>query len=286
MEKRKILIQLDSDPHASVFDRVVAVDAGVDELFSYSNVQPDQVRDLVYGAIFTRGGPDLARTAVFVGGRDVALGERLMDEARKAFFGPLRVSLMLDANGANTTAAAAVLAATREMNLKGAVVLVTAGTGPVGQRVARLLVRRGAKVRVASRQVEKASNVCVRIGALTGTVPDAVGIANADELAGALEGADAVFSAGAAGVVTVPKAARAAAQSLKLAIDLNAVPPLGIEGVDSSDKGVLRDGVKCWGAIGVGGLKMKIHRAAVSRLFERNDQVFDAEQIYEIGAAL
>src|SRR6185503_4271359 len=98
MDKRKILIQLDSDPQPSVFDRVVAVDAGADEVFSYGGVRPETVRDLVHGAIFTRGPKDLKRTAIFVGGSDVAAGERLLEEVLKHMvpqFG-LRVSVMLD----------------------------------------------------------------------------------------------------------------------------------------------------------------------------------------------
>src|SRR3954466_15173598 len=83
MDKRKILIQLDSDPQPSVFDRVVAIDAGADEVFSYGGVKPEQVRDLVHGAIFTRSPKDLKRTAVFIGGSDVAAGEKLLAEARK-----------------------------------------------------------------------------------------------------------------------------------------------------------------------------------------------------------
>src|SRR5207249_6655224 len=139
-EKRKILIQLDSDPHPSVFDRVVAIDAGADEVFSYGGVKPEHVRDLVHGAIFTRGPKDLARTALFIGGSDVAAGEKLLAEALKHMlpqFG-LRVSVLLDANGANTTAAAAVRAAARHLDLKEARALVLGGTGPGGQRVARL----------------------------------------------------------------------------------------------------------------------------------------------------
>ena len=84
MDKRKILIQLDSDRLPSVFDRVVAVDAGVDELFSYGGVKPEQVRDLVHGAIFTRGPKDLKNTALFIGGSDVTAGERLLAEAVNA----------------------------------------------------------------------------------------------------------------------------------------------------------------------------------------------------------
>ena len=73
-EKRKILIQLDADQHPSAFDRVVAIDAGVDELFSYGGVKPEQVAGLVHGAIFTRGPKDLKRTALFVGGSNVVGG--------------------------------------------------------------------------------------------------------------------------------------------------------------------------------------------------------------------
>ena len=94
-----------------------------------------------------------------------------------------------------------------------------------------------------------------------------------------------VFAAGAAGVVLLPKSARLACKTLRVAVDLNAVPPLGIEGVDVTDKGVDRDGVLGYGALGVGDLKMKIHRAAVARLFESNDQVLDAEQIYALAEA-
>src|SRR5437868_1377985 len=161
MDKKKILIQLDSDPQASVFDRVVAVDAGADEIFSYAGVKIDQVRDLVHGAIFTRGAKNLKSTAIFVGGSDVALGEKILKEAVQAMlpqFG-LRVSVLLDANGANTTAAAAVRAASRHIELKSTKAVVLGGTGPVGQRVARLLARQGAEVRVCSRQRARAALV-------------------------------------------------------------------------------------------------------------------------------
>src|SRR5438132_6808636 len=165
MDKRKILIQLDTDPQPSVFDRVVAVDAGADEVFSYGGVTPEQVRGLVHGAIFTRGPKHLKRTAIFIGGNDVTAGERLLHEVRRHMlpqFG-LQVSILLDANGANTTAAAAVHAAAAHLPLAGAAALVLGGTGPVGQRVARLLARAGAEVRVGSRQKERAEIVCAAI---------------------------------------------------------------------------------------------------------------------------
>ena len=71
-----------------------------------------------------------------------------------------------------------------------------------------------------------------------------------------------------------------------MAIDLNAVPPLGIEGVEVTDKAAERDGVFCYGAIGVGATKMKLHKAAIGRLFHGNDEVFDAEEVYALGPTL
>jgi hypothetical protein len=73
---------------------------------------------------------------------------------------------------------------------------------------------------------------------------------------------------------------------LRVVIDLNAVPPLGVEGVELADKATERDGVICYGAIGVGGTKMKVHKAAIARLFESNDHVMDAEEVYSLAAAL
>lgn len=287
MDKKKILIQLDSDPQASVFDRVVAIDAGTDELFSYGGVRLDQVRGLVHGAIFTRKPSDLKRTAIFVGGSDVAVGEKILAEAAASMLPYLKVSLMLDSNGANTTAAAAVRVAGKHLPLKGARALVLGGTGPVGQRVARLLALEGAEVRVGSRQKSRAEQVCLDIAS---RAPDAtltpVATATPQDVQTAIAGQTLVVAAGAAGVVLLPKSVRAAAKDLKVAIDLNAVPPLGIEGVDVMDKAVDRDGVIAYGAIGVGDLKMKLHRAAVARLFEANDLVLDAEEIYALSQAM
>lgn len=287
MAKSRILIQLDPDPHASVFDAVVAVDAGVEHLLQYHSVQPEQVRDLVHGAMFTRSPSDLSSTAVFVGGSNVAKGEELLRQVTKCFFGPMRVSVLLDANGANTTAAAAVLAAAKHVELKGATATILAGTGPVGQRAARLLVRQGATVRLASRTLQKAEETCQVIRT---RVPEAkiqpVATASSSDTAAAVAGAQIVIAAGAAGIQLLSAEVLKQATSLKVAIDLNAVPPLGIEGIGVMDKAKELEGVFCYGAIGVGGTKMKIHRAAIEKLFTRNDLVLDAEEVFALGQEL
>ena len=290
---RRILIQLDSDPQPSVFDRVVAIDAGADEVFSYGGVTLEQVTGLVHGAIFTRAPADLQHTAIFLGGSDVAAGQRMLERVLKTFMGPLRVGVMLDANGCNTTAAAAVLAARRHVELAGNKVVVLGGTGPVGQRVAQLLAMEKAQVTLAGRSLEKTTQTAEQVkqqlaGDLAGHVQPARCETPA-EVQAVVRGASVVISAGAAGVQLLPASLWQqgdAARDLRVLIDLNAVPPLGIEGVEVADKGQSRGQVVTYGAIGVGGSKMKIHRAAVNSLFSSTKTVLDAPQIFALGKTL
>jgi hypothetical protein len=285
MSKPKILLQFDSDPHASVFDAVVAIDAGVDRLLQYGNLEPTQVRDLTHGAMFTR--KDLHETAIFIGGSNVARGEELLAAVRKCFFGPMRVSVLLDANGANTTAAAAVIAAARHLNLADTTATVLAATGPVGQRVARLLAGQGATVKLASRSAGRAEEVCEVIRKkLPQAKLSALQTSHAAEIRAAVAGSQLIVAAGAAGVELLSTDQRAGADALKVAIDLNAVPPVGIAGIDAGDKANEHAGVICYGALGVGGTKMKIHRAAIQQLFTANNQILDAEEVFAIGQQL
>jgi hypothetical protein len=287
MSKQKILIQLDAGEHASVFDAVVAVDAGVDRLLQYAGVEPEAVRDVVHGAMFTRAPQDLASTAIFIGGTNVAAGEELLKQVTGTFFGPLRVSVLLDANGANTTAAAAVLAAAKHLALAGTKATVLGGTGPVGERVARLLAGQGAHVRVGSRTRERAASVCERIaGQVTGAALEPVQCLASVDAAAAVNGAQIVVAAGAAGVELLSAELLTSSTSLRVAVDLNAVPPAGIGGIQVTDKAAERNGVICYGAIGVGGTKMKIHRAAIQRLFTANNLVLNAEEVFQIGREL
>ncbi|WP_145055093.1 NADP-dependent methylenetetrahydromethanopterin/methylenetetrahydrofolate dehydrogenase [Lignipirellula cremea] len=287
MTKPKILIQFDSDRQASVFDAVTAIDAGVDQILQYAGVEPAQIRDLVPGAIFTRGPKDLHNTALFIGGSDVRAGESVLTQATSCFVGPMRVSVMLDANGCNTTAAAAVLSAARHVDLAQADALVLAATGPVGQRAARMLASEGASVRIASRSLDRAKAVCQ---AISDQHPEAkvspYQTLSPQELSQAIEGAQVIISAGALGVELLTEENWQSSFSLRVIIDLNAMPPLGVAGLDMQDSGVERHGAIAYGAIGVGGLKMKIHKAAIRQLFQANDQVLDAEEILQLGRTL
>ena len=153
---KKLLLQLDSSRLPSVFDQVVAYDAGADAIMSYGNVEEADVRDLIHGCIFTRGAKDLKNTAVWIGGNNMTAGEQLLAMAVDAMFKPLTVSVMLDSNGSNTTAVAAVAKIEQALgDLRGKKAVILAGTGPVGQRSAGLLARSGVKVIITSRKPEQ-----------------------------------------------------------------------------------------------------------------------------------
>ena len=286
---RKLLLQLDTSPRPSVFDRIVAFDGGADEVMSYGSITDDVVRDLVHGAIFTRGPKDLRNTAIFIGGTDMAAGERVLAAVQKAFFGPMRVSVMLDSNGSNTTAVAAVSKLQQACDPGGVVTgrraVVTAGTGPVGLRAAGLLARAGAHVTITSRRAAD-SKILDGLRQRFGGDVRAVTLSDASQAAAVLEGAELLLNAGPAGVRLVPRDAWAGRKGLCAAADVNAVPPSGIEGIEATDSGAVRDEVTVFGALGVGSLKMKIHKACIARLFEQNDLVLDAETIVEVARTL
>ena len=284
---RKLLLHLDSARHPSAFDRIVALDGGADEVLSYGAVTEDAVRDLVHGAIFTRGLKDLHNTAIFIGGTDMAAGERLLAAVRKAFFGPMRVSVMLDSNGSNTTAVAACTKLERAAGaIAGRRAVVTASTGPVGMRAAGLLAQAGAYVVVTSRRPQGAEAIVEAIQQRFGATVRPMTMADGSGAASVLEGAELVLNAGGAGVCLVPQEAWVGRAGLRAIADVNAVPPLGVEGIEVTDNGVDRNGVLVFGALGVGQLKMKIHKACIARLFERNDLVLDAESIAEVAKSL
>lgn len=284
---KKILLCLDSDPQPSVFDSIVALDSDVDSLLRHGGVKPADVRELMHGTMFTRGGNMLRNTAVFIGGTVVHEGEQLLAAAQKAFFGPVRVSLMLDSNGANTTAAAAVIAARRHLPLGPETTAVVLGaTGSVGQRVVRLLAQENVEVRVTSRRLPRAEGVCHRVSRAVSGARLTPHSTEMTDVASLIQSAQLVIATGAAGVELLGDAERQAAASVSVAIDLNAVPPTGIGGVQPTDKAEERDGQICYGALGVGGLKMKIHKKAINRLFQANDLVLDADEIYELGKGI
>src|SRR3954468_6746167 len=205
---RKLLLQLDSSRLPSVFDQVVAYDAGADATMSYGGVTEQDVRDLIHGCIFTRGVKDLHNTAVWIGGNDMSAGEQLLAMAQDALFAPFSVSIMLDSNGSNTTAVAAVVKIEETLgDLTGKKVLILAGTGPVGQRAAGLLAKGGAKVTITSRKPEQGEKARQVFTARFNVQFDAVTIDDPSTLPQLLDGVEVLLISGPAGVEMVPKGA-------------------------------------------------------------------------------
>jgi hypothetical protein len=282
---KKVLLQLDTDQHPSPFDAIVAHDAGVDVLLSHGGVTPEAVRDLVQGAFFTRA-PGDASIAVWVGGSDVGAGEEILDKVQATYFGPFRLSAMLDSDGCNTTAATAIAMIAKARDLSGRRAVIV-GVGPVGLRSATLLAQEGCEVLATTIPADvlgtdsyrrpRGLAVAERLGI------DAREPADRAEMEAVLEWANIVVAAGPAGVQVLSKKAWSANPTIELLVDYNAAEPLGIEGVEAGDDLVEREGKLVLGALGVGGQKMKTHKACVRRLFERNDLVLNADGVYAVA---
>ena len=280
---KKLLFQFDTDTQPSVFDTVVGYDGGADHVMGYANITPENVTGLVEGAIFTRAPKDKKNTAIFVGGSNMAEGQKLFTAIQRCFFPGFRVSVMLDSNGSNTTAAAAVAKLAASGTLSGKKAVVLAGTGPVGQRAAAMLAQEGANVSITARKMERAVEACQNIKRRFGV--DITPLEAIDNVARAeaILGAHIVLATGATGVELLTVEQWQHNNTLEMIADANATPPLGIGGTEMMDKGTLRHGKIIWGAIGFGVLKLALHRACVAKLFEDNTQVLDAENIFALA---
>jgi methylenetetrahydrofolate/methylenetetrahydromethanopterin dehydrogenase (NADP+) len=280
---KKLLYQFDTDAHPSVFDNVVGYDGGADHISAYGGVNAANVGGLVEGAIFTRSPKDKKNTAIFVGGSNLPQGEAVLAGILAKFFAKFRVSVMFDCNGSNTTAAAAVAWLAHGRSLRGKRAVVLAGSGPVGQRAALLLAREGAQVAITGRKLGGAQAACDAIEARYGIEVQAIEAPTRLERSAALAGAQIVLATGAAGITLLGAADWRENATLELVADANASPPAGIAGVGLSDRGANSDGKILFGALGFGALKLALHRACIARLFEQNDLLLDAEEIYGIA---
>lgn len=280
---KKLLFQFDTDIYPSVFDTVVAYDGGADQVTGYGSVTPKNVTPLVEGAIFTRSPKEKKNTAIFVGGSDMIAGQKLFVAIQKHFFQDFQVSIMLDSNGSNTTAAAGVVTLLSSGILSEKKAVVLAGTGPVGQRVAVMLAMEGAKVTITSRNLARAEQACQEIKKRFGFTIMPLVAKTHEQRAEAINNANIVFAAGAAGIELISLEHWENNTAIEMIADANATPPVGIEGTDMMDKGNLRHGKIIWGAIGFGTLKLALQRRCIAELFEDNKRILDAEEIFTIA---
>lgn len=281
---KTILIQLDTDQHPSAFDVIAAYDADVDVVMSYGAITAENLEDVVQGAIFPRGPDGLANTAFWVGGSKVRDGEAVFEAAQKLFFKPFKPSIMLDSDGSNTTAAAAVARVRGAVDLNSTPAAVI-GVGPVGLRTAELLRRERAEVTmftfppdVMEGSHRRASGIPVAQDAGFEVVEPA----SSDELDAALAGRAAVFAAGPAGTQILRRSGWTQ-DGVRVIVDYSAAEPVGVEGVDRSDSLEQEDGVLKLGALAVGGPKMKLQKACIRKMFETKGTVMDLEGVYDVA---
>jgi hypothetical protein len=288
MENGKILVQLDTDVVPSLYDRIVAIDGGADHVLSFGGVRLEQVPNLLRAAIWSRVGSDIANTAILVGGTDLGAGEVILAELRKHSQPQLgeQPSIMINSDGANTSAVAIVMAVRKYLDLATTTALILGSSSAIGQRTARLLARAGADVRLGSRSRERADFIASNLRAqVPGAKVKAVATVSTSDAPEALDGVHLIVAAATSGSVVLPKKLRTGVATIKVAVDLSPFPPAGIEGVELTDDGTERDGLICFGAKSIAGNRRAIQKKTVSHLFRRAGQVLNLEQIWELANA-
>ena len=290
---KKVFIFLDTDKHASPFDMLTTIDAFPDAtIMKYENVTAEDADRILYDAMFPRGPEGAKHTKVFINGRDFDLANEILGRAKKCMFPPFELSVIIDPRGAYTTASAAVaktLKVSLEKNtgtLENKDVAVLAGTGPVGQTAARLYASEKAKVIVTSRTLQRASSVAAKINEEFETETVSGFQAQTSEDVGkAISNAEIILSAGAAGTELLPLGVlKESGKKCKIVADINAIPPLGVAGLDSSTDGKeMLPGVFGIGALAIGKLKNKIEVALIKRAAEEPKGIFDYKMAYELA---
>ncbi len=294
MEKPFILHMLTTAKNLSPFDVNMAMDAGWVSAVPYINVEPSEVQGLVQDAIFSRSSKNLKRTGIFIGGRDTKQAMDMLKMAKRAMVPPFEVSVFADPSGAFTTAAGMVAAVERELlknfntTLTGKNVLALGGTGPVGQAAAVIAAQAGANVRIIGRQLEKAQHVA-------DVCNDEFGDGKIKILAGAdadkaeyIKTTDVVFATGAAGIELLSAELIATAAQLKVAADVNAVPPAGIAGVDAFHDGTKIEnsvsGAVGIGALAIGNVKYQAQNRLLKKMIESDKPVYlHFEHAFEVA---
>lgn len=281
--------------NVSPFDVNMAVDAGFEVVVPYTGVQTDKIVSLIQDAIFSRPPKRFRETGIFIGGWDVNQAAEMIAQAPGAMVPPFEVSVFADPNGAYSTAAALVALLERALvqangsGLAGCNAIVFGG-GPVGLCSAVLLAQHGGQPRLArltkmdAEREAVARRFCARYGVDVPWIPAGT---DADKVA-ALATADVVVAAAKAGIRILTADVLAQAPALKVALDVNAVPPSGIEGIEGHDTAAeLPGGALGIGALTVGNIKYKVQAGLLTHMQEADEaMVLDFPQAFTLARTL
>ncbi len=264
MIKKSILHLITAAKNASPFDVNMAYDAGYDQIIPYTNVALSEVAGLSQDVIFSRSPSGVKREAIFIGGRDIDLAMQMLEASKKAMFAPFECSIFADPSGAFTTAAAMI--AKLEFHLKkqfnedltGKTLSVFGANGPVGGCAAIIAAQQGAIVQLVTYKsvtdlVAKVNSWNVKYKINLQVVDGTTEQAKQQVLANA----DLVICAAAAGVQVISQGHLQVAKKLKVLADVNAVPPLAVQGLAVDSDGVVIEGSQAFGigALAIGQLK-------------------------------
>jgi methylene-tetrahydromethanopterin dehydrogenase len=291
---KTVFVFLDTDKYCSPFDMLVAIDAFPDSMiFKYENVTGEDAARIVFDALFPRGPLGAKHTKIFINGSNFDMVAEVVAATQKCMASaPWGNSIIVDPRGAYSTAASAV-AKTLGMalekgfgSLEGKNVTVLAGTGPVGQVAAKLYASEKANVTITSRTLAKGQAVAARINKEVGADRvRVVEVTNPEQTGIAIQDAEIVLAAGAGGIQLLPASVSDKyGAKCRIVGDVNAIKPLGVEGLSSNDDGTeLRPGVYGIGALAIGKLKIKIETEMIKRATIEPQGLFDYAVAYDIG---
>ena len=279
---------LDTDRRASPFDLTMAYDAGFDAVIPYENVTPRDATSLTQDAMFSRSPKAFKHTCFFVNGRDVKKAEEALEAVKKAMFPPFETNIVIDPSGAYTTAVALVAKVEDAMNAQGLGGLTgknyaVFGTGPVGITVAEILTSLDCVVTVAEPNPMLNSDYLLQHEAFRGVLErhgaylHGVSAPTQNEKTKILKQADVIFTVAARGVRIIEKDIIDKLNPTKVLVDTNAVPPLGIEGLELNDyMKELAPGIFGIGALIIGDLKYKLQKEILREAYEtQTKKVYD-----------
>jgi Methylene-tetrahydromethanopterin dehydrogenase, N-terminal/Shikimate / quinate 5-dehydrogenase len=293
---KTVFVFLDTDKFCSPFDMLVAIDAFPDSMiFKYENITADDASKIVFDALFPRGPMGAAHTKIFINGSNFEMVEQVVIATQKAMASaPWGNSIIVDPRGAYSTAAGAV-AKTLSLSLEkgfgtleGKNVAVLAGTGPVGQTAARIYASEKANVIITSRSTAKGQAVADKINKEAGAERvKVVEVTKPEQTALAIKNAEIILSAGAGGIQLLSgEDLKKHAPKCNIVADINAIKPVGVEGLESNDDGKeIKAGVFGIGALAIGKLKIKIETDMIKRATEAQQGLFDYAIAYDIGKA-
>ncbi|MFW9972377.1 MAG: NAD(P)-dependent methylenetetrahydromethanopterin dehydrogenase [Candidatus Odinarchaeota archaeon] len=288
----KICYFFDTDDTASPFDINMAYDAGFDVVIPISKITADMVPKLVQDAIFSR--KPKAPTTFFIGGSNVKEGEKVAKKVIKSLVPPFECPVIIDPRGSHTTASS-VVAKTIEIakqydlsDLKGKKVVIL-GAGPVGRIAAIIASKLNCKTFLVETWENSneafIKNLVKELGAEAGeNTSEIIGVfaPNDDKKLEILKNADIIWSLATAGVQILSKELMIKLKN-KIVIDINLVPPYGIDGLKPKDDNKeIYPTIIGVGALALGRLKSNIEANMLKEASKtKGIKVFDYNYAFE-----